>query len=128
VNPGGVGVEALPVPARNESPGRALRDALVRVGPALLIIVWVLAFVFVPMIIMGVYSLWEYKNFEMLRNWTLQNYTELVSGTVYLRVMWRTIQIAGLTTIFCILLAYPFAYFLTRGVKRWRELLVIMEG
>jgi ABC-type spermidine/putrescine transport system permease subunit I len=103
-----------------------MRNALIRVGPALLIVLWVLAFVFTPMIIMGIYSLWQYQNFEMLRNWTLENYTELVTSTIYIRVLWRTIQIAGLTTIFCVGLAYPFAYFLARGVRRWRELLVIM--
>ncbi len=120
------GVEPLPVGQPAVGMGHAMREALVRVGPALLIIVWVLAFVFAPMVIMGIYSLWQYQNFEMLRNWTVENYTELVTSTIYLRVLWRTIQIAGLTTIFCVGLAYPFAYFLARGVRRWRELLVIM--
>lgn len=116
----------LPMGHPAKGVGFAVRDALIRIGPALLIIVWVLAFVFIPMGIMGVYSLWQYKNFEMLRNWTLENYTELVTSTIYIRVLWRTIQIAGLTTIFCVGLAYPFAYFLARGVRRWREFLVIM--
>ncbi len=120
------GVEALPVGQPAVGMGHAIREALVRVGPAFLIMVWVLAFVLAPMVIMGIYSLWQYQNFEMLRNWTVENYTELVTSTIYLRVLWRTIQIAGLTTIFCIGLAYPFAYFLARGVRRWRELLVIM--
>ena len=101
-------------------------DALTRVGPAVPIIGWVLAFVFVPMAIMVVYSLWEYRNFEMVRSWTLENYAALATGTMYVRVLWRTVQIAALTTLFCVLLAYPFAYFLARGAPRWRELLVIM--
>ncbi|HSB72367.1 MAG TPA: ABC transporter permease subunit [Candidatus Methylomirabilis sp.] len=121
-----VGAGVLPSDRQAHGMGHAIREALVRVGPALLIILWVLAFVFAPMVIMGIYSLWEYENFEMLRIWTIENYTELVTSTIYLRVLWRTIQIAGLTTIFCVLLAYPFAYFLARGVRRWRELLVIM--
>jgi ABC-type spermidine/putrescine transport system permease subunit I len=121
-----VSAEVLPAGRQGEGMGSAIRNALVQVGPAFLIIVWVLAFVFAPMVIMGVYSLWQYKNFEMLRNWTVENYTELATSTIYLRVLWRTIQIAGLTTISCILLAYPFAYYLARGVRRWRELLVIM--
>jgi ABC-type spermidine/putrescine transport system permease subunit I len=117
--------EPLPIPAPVPLVGRRLRDALVRIGPALPIMLWVLAFVFVPMGIMGAYSLWKYQNFEMVREWTLRNYAELATGTVYLRVMWRTVQIAGLTTLFCVAAAYPFAYFLARGVRRWRELLVI---
>jgi ABC-type spermidine/putrescine transport system permease subunit I len=119
---------AAPIQAgqRTDGGAQAMRNALIRVGPALLIVLWVLAFVFTPMVIMGIYSLWQYQNFEMLRNWTLENYTELVTSTIYIRVLWRTIQIAGLTTIFCVGLAYPFAYFLARGVRRWRELLVIM--
>ncbi|MBI4573909.1 MAG: ABC transporter permease subunit [candidate division NC10 bacterium] len=122
-----VTARAAPMQAGQRTKGaQAMRDALIRVGPALLIIVWVLAFVFAPMVIMGIYSLWQYQNFEMLRNWTVENYAELVTSTIYIRVLWRTIQIAGLTTIFCVGLAYPFAYFLARGVRRWRELLVIM--
>ncbi|MFB3819290.1 MAG: ABC transporter permease subunit [Candidatus Methylomirabilales bacterium] len=117
--------EPLPIPAPVPVVGRRLRDSLVRLGPALPIMLWILAFVFIPMAIMGAYSLWKYQNFEMVREWTLRNYAELATGTVYLRVMWRTIQIAGLTTLFCVAAAYPFAYFLARGVRRWRELLVI---
>ena len=53
--------------------------------------------------------------------WT--NYSEVLQS-YYVPVLLRTLLFAGLTTVFCLLLGYPLAYFATRFAKRWGPVIV----
>ena len=59
-----------------------------------------------------------------LRDWNLNAYARL-GDDIVLTVAWRSLWVAALTTVICILLAYPLAYFIsTRGAVT-RNLLLI---
>ncbi|HZS34349.1 MAG TPA: ABC transporter permease subunit [Methylomirabilota bacterium] len=94
--------------------------------PALPLMAWVVLFILVPMGTMAVFSLWRYHNFDLEPVWNLGNYRAVFTQPVYARVMGRTLAIAGLVTAGCILLAYPFAYFLARRVRRWQGALIVL--
>ena len=55
----------------------------------------------------------------------VQNYQEVLSSTTYLRVLGNTAQMAGLTTIVCLLIGYPYAYLMTRVGPGLRTLLLL---
>ncbi len=57
---------------------------------------------------------------------TLAVYRELLANEVLRLIVWRTVQIAGLTTLICALLAYPLATFIARSRRRnlWLVLVV----
>lgn len=46
--------------------------------------------------------------------------------SIYLGIFWRTFEIAGLTTLFCLLLGYPLAFWLTRLPPSTANLMMIL--
>ncbi len=56
---------------------------------------------------------------------TLENYQHL-NNAIYLRIFERSIVIAGFSTVFCLLLGYPFAYLIARMQSRWKNVLILM--
>jgi ABC-type spermidine/putrescine transport system permease subunit I len=54
---------------------------------------------------------------------TLALYARAFSEPIYIRVLWTTLKIAGLATIICLLVAYPFAYCMARASQRVQALL-----
>ena len=47
-------------------------------------------------------------------------------ATIYVQAYWTSLRYALLTTLFCLVLGYPFAYFLARTDERWRSPLLMM--
>jgi putative spermidine/putrescine transport system permease protein len=62
----------------------------------------------------------------VVRTFSLDNYREVLTPT-YLTIIARTILVALLVTVLCILLAVPFAWFMARVVPpRWRGVAVAL--
>lgn len=49
--------------------------------------------------------------------WTAESYQRL-GDTLYLGILWRSFWIAGLATLFCLLLGFPLALFISRSEKQ----------
>jgi putative spermidine/putrescine transport system permease protein len=61
---------------------------------------------------------------EVVRTFTTENFQALLTPT-YLRIIGRTLLIAVIVTVLCVLVAVPFAYFMVRvAPRRLRHLLV----
>jgi len=54
----------------------------------------------------------------------IENYTELFETGLYLRVLFKTLQVGLIITLFCLLIGYPFTYLMTRVTPRWRLVLL----
>ena len=54
---------------------------------------------------------------KVVTTFTLENFAEMFSPT-YLRIIGRTLLIAALVTVLCILIAVPFAFFMARVAPR----------
>jgi spermidine/putrescine transport system permease protein len=50
-------------------------------------------------------------------SWTWESYQRLVDP-IYLAILWRSFWIAGVSTVFCLLLGFPLALFISRSGKR----------
>ena len=50
-----------------------------------------------------------------VEGWTLANYTRLFSIDLYLRILLRTLRIAAMASVCCVVLAYPLALGIARG-------------
>jgi len=57
---------------------------------------------------------------------TAENFARLVVDPYYLDIVLLTLKLAGLTTVFSLLLGYPLAFFLTRTRSAWRGALMFM--
>lgn len=56
---------------------------------------------------------------------TLQSYVELLDPAL-LRMLWSSVLLAGGTTLLCLLVGYPFAWFLAHAGKKVRPLLLML--
>jgi spermidine/putrescine transport system permease protein len=55
---------------------------------------------------------------------TLSNYLRLFDS-IYLDVLWNSVTLATLSTLFCLALGYPFAYLLARSRSKYKRLLLL---
>jgi putative spermidine/putrescine transport system permease protein len=73
-------------------------------------------------------SLWAQNDFtgNIERTWTLDNFHDLFTISVYRTIAFRTIGLAVLVTVVDALLAFPIALFMAKVASpRWQRLLVI---
>jgi ABC-type spermidine/putrescine transport system permease subunit I len=55
----------------------------------------------------------------------LENYVEFFSSSVYLRVLFSTMQISLMVTAVCLLLGYPYAYLMSQTRGRFADLMLL---
>ncbi|MGN0801587.1 MAG: ABC transporter permease [Candidatus Faecivicinus sp.] len=90
-------------------------------------IVWTLLFVGATIAYIVVLSFLKRDpdGFGVIGEFTLENYTKLLDAN-YGKVFWNTIVLGFKTTLLCVLLGYPFGYFMGRASKRWRTILMLL--
>lgn len=104
----------------------AKREERRRALMALPMQLWVVAFIGVALLyIVGLSFLARGEALSVTGEATLENYARLLDPK-YPKALWLSIRLAALTTIFSLLLGYPFAYFMARVSPRWRAWLMIL--
>lgn len=74
-------------------------------------------------------AFWTVDDFtgQVVREFTLKNFQQVFTNPAYYGVVLRTVGIALLVTLFCLVLALPLAFFMARVASpRWRPLLVAL--
>lgn len=56
---------------------------------------------------------------------SIESYLRLLD-TVYLKIFWRSLLLAGISTLGCLLIGYPFAYILARMETRYKSALLCL--
>ena len=80
----------------------------------------------VPIIILFRYSLNQYTPARMMVDaFTLENYAKFFTDPFYRTVLLRTIRVAAVCTVVCVILAFPMAYCLARTRTRFKNLLLL---
>ena len=82
-----------------------------------------------PMIVMGIVSVLVIDEFEVTRQLTAKSYLFFLGNPLYLKVLGKSLVMALATTIVCIVLSFPFAFFLAklpRAIQRTMLVLVIL--
>ncbi len=88
---------------------------------------WLGIFFVLPFVIIVIYSfLTRGATGNVVWRFNLENYTRLFGDAVYLQVFIRSIWIGALTTLGCLLLGYPLAFFIVRQSPRWRSILILL--
>ncbi len=79
--------------------------------------------VVVPMILIVLYAITKQGNEVTTFLFTFENFARFFSDSVFIEVLLRSLKVALITTVICVLLGYPPAYFIARsseGVKmKW---------
>lgn len=86
---------------------------------------WLLFFFLVPYFIVVLYSFLTPTIYDIKPILTLESYREVLDLN-YLKSFWLSFRLAFETTIICILLGYPVAYFIARSSDRVKNILLIL--
>jgi spermidine/putrescine transport system permease protein len=89
--------------------------------------IWYLAFFVVPIGFILVFSFLTSADFGGIEfRFTLDNYLQLLRSPIYLRIFVNTLIMALSGTLLCLLIGYPFAYFLATRAGRFKNLLMVL--
>ncbi len=92
---------------------------------ALPYIVWAALMLVLPMGLIALYSFMEQGNSIISFSFTLEHYVKFFTDKDFLLILWRSLLIAVKTTIICLLLGYPAAYFISRCSERTQNILIL---
>ncbi|MGL4791054.1 MAG: ABC transporter permease [Anaerotignaceae bacterium] len=89
-------------------------------------IVWITIMIVVPMLLILMYAFTVRGNEVTTFMFTLDNFSRFFSDTIFLDVLKRSLFIAFITTIICILLGYPMAYIIANAQPKLKLILVLL--
>lgn len=92
---------------------------------ALPYIVWAVLMLVLPMGLIAVYSVMDQGNSIVTFSFTLKHYVKFFTDSDFLLILWRSLLIAIKTTIICLLLGYPAAYFIARSKEKVQNALIL---
>lgn len=93
---------------------------------ALPYIIWSIIILLLPVLLIAFYAITDRGNTVVNFSFTLQNFVKFFTDPDFLLILWRSLSIALKTTIICILLGYPVAYFISRCKDRTRNILILL--
>lgn len=101
-------------------------------GPLLSLLpisLWMVVFMIIPLVIVGVISFLSRSTYGGIDvTFTINNYLR-VFDPLYIKIVIRSILVASITTFACLLIGYPFAWFVAKrfpGIKNFLLMLVIV--
>lgn len=89
-------------------------------------IAWAVMMLVLPIILIAFYSITEPGNSIVSVSLTLDHYVKFFTDPDFLIILWRSLVIAFKTTVICLLLGYPVAYFISRCKEKWQNILVLV--
>ncbi len=94
-----------------------------RLGP---LTVYMLVFFIIPVGIFFIYSFWQVRQWDIVREWTLKNYINVFKSAVYTDLIFRSIGIGLTTAILSVLVVYPLAYTMVFKFEKYRDLILFL--
>lgn len=88
-------------------------------------IAWAVMMLVLPMLLIVIYSFGEPGNSIVSFSLTLDHYVKFFTDPDFLIILWRSLVIALKTTVICLLLGYPVAYFISRSSEKLQNILVL---
>lgn len=87
-------------------------------------IVWMSLFIVIPMLLILLYAITDRGNSVLTFHFTLNNFLRFFDP-VFIKVLWKSLEIAIITTIVCIIIGYPIAYVISNVSERLQGLLIL---
>lgn len=88
-------------------------------------IVWAVLMLFLPMLLILLYSLMSQGNSIVSFQLTFNNYIKFFTDPDFLLILWRSLGIALETTVICLAIGYPIAYFISRTSQKTQNILIL---
>lgn len=108
---------------------------LARLGPGsrLLLLalpgaLFVLVFLLLPLLSIVVFSFWRTESYQMIADWNLANYATILGDGTYLTFLGRSLGMASIVSVVCLVYAWPCAYLIAKQGGRYRLILVLLTA
>lgn len=88
-------------------------------------IIWSMLMLVLPMALIAFYSFTQQGNSIISFSVTLEHYVKFFTDADFLIILWRSLWIAAKTTVICLLIGYPVAYFISHCEERMQNILVL---
>ena len=88
-------------------------------------IAWAVMMLILPMGLIALYSFTKQGNTIVSFTFTLEHYAKFFTDPDFLIVLWSSLLIAFKTTVICLLLGYPVAFFISRSSEKLQNILVL---
>ena len=109
--------------SRRRDVRRKTLPALAQAGP---VSVWMILFVTIPMLFIIYISFMSRGVFgDVVYEFSLESYQTLLDAT-YFKVILKSLQVAVFTTVLCLALGYPFAYYIARKPPETASKLIML--
>lgn len=89
-------------------------------------VVWIAIMIVLPMLLIVMYAFTKKGNDVTTFRFTFENFTYFFSDPIFIDVLKRSLIIAVVTTVICILLGYPAAYIIANANPRAKTMLVLL--
>lgn len=76
--------------------------------------------------ITSVSSLWHWADDVLTLKLDFSNYLYLTQDPLYFNTYLSSLGYAAMTTVYCLVIGYPFAYFIARAPGHWRSVLLML--
>lgn len=86
---------------------------------------WMVLFIVLPMLFVVLYAFTQQGNSVISIQFTFDNFAKFLDP-VFIKVLWESIKIAFVTTLICLVIGYPIAYFISRRSEKVQTLLILL--
>ncbi|KAB2876189.1 MAG: ABC transporter permease [Bauldia sp.] len=90
--------------------------------------VFLTVFLVLPLISIVVFSFWRTERYILIEDWNLANYATLATDWTYIEFLLRSLTMAALVSLACLIYAWPVAFFLARYGGRYRLILILLTA
>lgn len=88
---------------------------------------WLILFFVAPLLVVLVVSFSKRSLLGVVEyDVNLDNYRRIFSDFIYLKILWRSTWLAIVTTVLCLLIGYPFAFYIARQAPARQRLLLFL--
>ena len=89
-------------------------------------VAWISVIIVAPMLLIVLYAFTTAGNDVLTFQFTLRNFTRFVTDSVFMEVLLRSLYIALITTVICVVLGYPIAYVIAHLGERGNTLCILL--
>ena len=89
-------------------------------------VLWISVMIVLPMLLIVLYAFTQSGNDVLTFRFTLDNFARFVTDRIFLAVLWRSLGIALITTVLCVLLGYPIAYVIAQLPEHGNSIMILL--
>ena len=88
-------------------------------------IVWAAMMLILPMALIALYSFMKQGNEIISFSFTMEHYKKFFTDPDFLLILWKSLVIAVKTTLICLAIGYPAAFFISRCSEKVQNIIVL---